>query len=429
MLFRLVLLYIVIFYSQIGGRVPILGKIRIEFLVGSLALCLILMRKLDRSRKAESGNQFNYAIIFFFISMLITIPISYWPGKSIETLIRVLKYFSIYIMIVSTVDTEEKLKQFVWTYLMMVFLIVGEPFLGVITGNATFGSHRGYDRLMGATGLWAHPNSLGGFASANLPFLYFLYKAENSKLKRWLILAIAVSSIGSIIFTGSRTAYVGVLGVVGAIWIVNPHKIRNIVLALFFLVVIWFVMPDDYRNQFLSLKSMDEVILSKDEAVDGSMMERWEIVRDAWMIFLDHPFLGVGVDAFPTVRGARFNRWQDTHNLYLQVLTNLGIIGGIAFFNLMVSIFKNLTRTKRHLETLGGRENIWLSQLAQAVTIFVLGRLIVGMFGMDLYENYWWFAGGLSVVMRRVASARALSESQHDVHSRPLAIASPKETL
>lgn len=416
MLFRLVLLYIIIFYSQIGLRIPILGKIRIEFLVGSLILCLILLKKLERSEKPQVGSQFNYAIAFFFMSMLVTIPFSYWPGKSIETLVQILKYFSLYIMVVSTVNTQEKLKQLVWVYLMMVFLIVGEPFLGVFTGRATFGSHRGYDKLMGETGLWAHPNSLGGFASANLPFLYFLWKAEDSKLKRWLILTIAICSIGSIIFTGSRTAYVGVLGVVGAIWMVSPYKARNAVLAIICLVIFWIAMPDDYRKQLLSLKSMDEVVLSNggtvDESLDGSMVERWEIVLDAWTIFLDHPILGVGIDAFRTARGERFNRWQDTHNLYLQILTNLGIIGAIAFFVLLLSIFKNLTGAKRGLEGLAGRENFWLFQLAQAVTVFILARLIVGMFGMDLYENYWWMAGGLSVVIFRLARSRSINPEE-----------------
>ena len=177
MLFKSVLAYVIILYSQIGGRIPILGAMRVELLVGSAILLVIAIKRIGTNASPSEPNGLDRAILLFFCSLVITIPTSYWPGRSVETLIQLIKLFSLYIMIVSTVDTVEKLRTFLWVYILMVGLIVGEPFVGMWTGTAQFDTHRGYPKLMGTTGLWAHPNSLGGFAAANLPVIYFLYGA------------------------------------------------------------------------------------------------------------------------------------------------------------------------------------------------------------------------------------------------------------
>lgn len=36
---------------------------------------------------------------------------------------------------------------------------------------------------------------------------------------------------------------------------------------------------------------------------------------------------------------------------------------------------------------------------AKAVSMFIVIRLVLGLFGMDLYEIYWWFSAGLVVAL------------------------------
>ena len=74
-----------------------------------------------------------------------------------------------------------------------------------------------------------------------------------------------------------------------------------------------------------------ETIFTQKDKEGNSTGTRKEILRDAWTVFLDNP-LGVGVGAFPAVRQQRFGRTQDTHILYLEIGTNLGIQGLIIFF-------------------------------------------------------------------------------------------------
>ena len=37
--------------------------------------------------------------------------------------------------------------------------------------------------------------------------------------------------------------------------------------------------------------------------------------------------------------------------------------------------------------------------MANAAAGFIFVRLVLGMFGMDLYEVYWWFGAGLAFAL------------------------------
>ncbi len=45
----------------------------------------------------------------------------------------------------------------------------------------------------------------------------------------------------------------------------------------------------------------------------------------------------------------------------------------------------------------------FLTSMVSAVTSFLIIRIVVSFFGLELYDNYWWIAGGLSFVMLKIA--------------------------
>ena len=52
-----------------------------------------------------------------------------------------------------------------------------------------------------------------------------------------------------------------------------------------------------------------------------------------------------------------------------------------------------------------GRDLRFLLALCRAAAGFIWVRLLLGLFGMDLYEVYWWFAAGLAVSLLSLAEA------------------------
>jgi len=105
-----------------------------------------------------------------------------------------------------------------------------------------------------------------------------------------------------------------------------------------------------------------------------------------------------------------FGRSQDAHNLYFEIATNLGIQGlfivGLLIYK-MISILRYIRITASKIIeklNLNDQDNFPVIsdlRLIEAVSLatiaFIILRLILGLFGMDLYEIYWWFALGITV--------------------------------
>src|SRR5262249_50419028 len=63
---------------------------------------------------------------------------------------------------------------------------------------------------------------------------------------------------------------------------------------------------------------------------------------------------------------------------------------------------------------------------ANALWVFLVIRLVVGAFGMDMYEVYWWFMSGLTIALfniNRIARAKteALVKESGSAGARPAA--------
>jgi O-antigen ligase len=196
-----------------------------------------------------------------------------------------------------------------------------------------------------------------------------------------------------IIFTGSRTGYVATIGLGLVFFVLSPGKTkwRYLILAGLIGAATLAFAPDQYKERFESIFTMQEK--------EGASAEtRMEIITDAIDVYLAYP-LGVGIGAFPLVRMEMFGRFQDTHNLYLELLTNLGPVGVIAFFMVIYQIFTVNKQIQKRLLGCRSPDQQFVAAVSRAVVAFIWARLFLGLFGMDTYEIYWWFAIGLSGAM------------------------------
>jgi len=231
------------------------------------------------------------------------------------------------------------------------------------------------------------------------------------------LLVLLGTSLTCVIYTGSRTAYVAFFAFLLWCWFMSKQKVRWIRYAVLIGILAFFVVPQQYKERFLSIGG--------EEAVGHSKAARIQTLEDAVIIFLENP-TGVGVASFPAVRIERFGRFKDTHNLYLEVATNLGVQGLIIFGILIVTIFRSYKIAYRNYRTQreelapylarddlpdSAREVLqkqaddlkFLMATCVAAASFIFVRLMLGMFGMDLYEIYWWFGSGLAICLHNLS--------------------------
>jgi putative inorganic carbon (hco3(-)) transporter len=407
------LVFVVARYIGINDRLTILSTIRFEMLLGLTAIIMATVKMSSQAPQIGAARPLLYSIIFLFILTAVQVPFAADPHLArIVFNDRVFKFAMLTFLMAVMVESPGTLNIFLLAYLFSIFYVTEESVEGLISGGL-YWQNQGVMRLHGAIPMYAHPNSLGGVAMGSLPFVWFLFP----HLKNWWIrlglLATGATSFICVVYSGSRTAYLGLLALLLWCWFQSAKKVRFGIILASVSVVLLPLLPHQYLERFKSIGGH--------EAEGNSKETRVEILQDAVAIFKTHPF-GVGVASFPAVRMARFNRSQDTHNLYLEVATNIGVQGLIAFLTfvaLMLAGFRRVAKAFQRQQVVlrqavAGKEIpgslrgplrkhfhelSYLRATAQAGAGFIVGRLVLGLFGMDYYEIYWWFAAGLVFVL------------------------------
>ena len=420
--------YVIIWYLQIGYRVPALGEIRFEFIYAAALSALVVATGLKDGIELDCPAV-KWTILLFLV-IFIQVPLSQDSDHSWTIFIdRVVKFSFMAFFIICFVRSPKHLAFFLAAFLLACLKMGQEGFVGQLTGSMVW-ENQGVMRLHGSTPIYAHPNSFAGMALGTMPFIIYLFPIVPKYIKVVFIVQL-IFAFNIVLHTGSRTGYVAFLIMMIFLILKSRNKKKVILLAgIMALVAIPFI-DEQYVARF-------KTIYTGQEIEGASMDTRKVILEDAMSVFLKHP-VGIGVGAFPMVRYQTFGRSQDTHNLYLEVATNLGIQGLIVFLVFLWKMimclnnsFHSIAEQKKELQCFlngGDREakNVTLAKdhkrdldfmeaTSKAVLLFLIVRLALGLFGMDFYEIYWWFALGLTVAIfdmnkKAEAKTRKIGES------------------
>lgn len=396
--------YVFIWFMQIGNRVPALGAIRIEFLTGVVLILLSVVAWVGQERKSSSYHSpLVWSILTLYGFLFVYTVFSYDSETSWAIFIdRVVKFSMMALFISMLIKNKYDLMLVLMGFMVAMLKITQEGVWGVITGGMIW-ENQGIPRLHGVTMMYRHPNSLSGLAVGALPFFLFLLRFQLGMVK--VVFAGAILGLLMVVmYTGSRTGYVATIILFLAIIIrVGLFKPKVILLLLSCLLLSAILIPEEYKGRF-------STIFKSEEERGSSANKRIEILNDAWAIAKKYP-MGIGVQAFPYVRDLEFGRQQDTHNLYLEVLTNIGPFGAITFAIFIVLIFKTNNRSRAILLK---NRNVFLAEVCYIINLYILCRLALGLFGMDLYEIYWWFAAGITIAVAKMAEI-SLKDEQASV--------------
>lgn len=417
----LFMLFTVAFYMCWGARRDILASMRFEFLLGLVLALICIFLLMTKSQNMAPSKAVLWGIGLLLAAMVVQLPFAADPIKSRLFFIdRVIKFSMLTFFISVLVQSPRHLRWFLFAFLFACFYLTQESVRGLISGGLVW-QNQGVMRLHGAVRMYAHPNSLAGMAMGTIPFVYFLSPVIRSWRWRLCLIPLFFTALICIIYSGSRTAYVAILVFVLYLFFTSPKKIRFLRIGLIVGVLAFTMLPHQYKERFMTIGGQEKEGKSKEKRI--------VILQDAWQVFLENPG-GVGVASFPAVRMARFGRSQDTHNLYLEVATNLGIQGLLIFFYLVTVILMTfrqvghafvrqrqslLSAVRKGKVGAGLRKRIsdhdrdlqFMVAVCKAGSGFIIVRLALGLFGMDLYEVYWWFAAGLAICLANLSTTVA----------------------
>ena len=163
---------------------------------------------------------------------------------------------------------------------------------------------------------YAGENGMGAFQAQCAVFLIGLSAFARKIWVRLGLLFVALTCVYSLVFTFSRGGYLGFLVGVLVLGIIKERKLLPI-LAL--LLLVWQgIVPNAVRERV-------QMTYSEGEGLDSSAQERVDLWEDAISVIKLNPVLGAGFDTYKYM--GRVGDFRDTHNYYLKVFVETGLVG------------------------------------------------------------------------------------------------------
>jgi len=243
---------------------------------------------------------------------------------------------------------------------------------------------------------------MGAYLSLCLPpLVYLLLKYPMPTHYRIALAVLVVLGLFNLIMSGSRAGMLTILAA-AAVTIARMGFRVGLVLTAFFvligLVAVYQASSYSVEQDILTRFLPSEV----GTGMDKSVVERFASIQAGWQDFLDNPITGVGPGMSHQV-----NRYAVPHQSVVMVLSETGLLGGIAFivWNLLI-FMRTAVATLR--STPSGREH-WTFLWLIGPTAWLFGGLIAGLtFSMSL--ALLWI--GITTAMLALASARIVPEGR-----------------
>lgn len=211
----------------------------------------------------------------------------------------------------------------------------GASLASLVTSNPSWQVAVGGQTIMRAIGLFPDPHMLAFYLGLALPFALALMFFE--KKFRWLFFAVCCLLLTVLLLTFSRGGYLG-LGVSLIVFFVLgwryfghlAKKFLAVSLTLVILVLLLVGWPVVAR------------LVSSFDLGEGSNLGRLAIWQDSWEVIKKDPLVGVGLGNYPAAvdfSGA-YRSAVTSHNLYLDIWAELGLLGLLAWLALVFTAVK-----------------------------------------------------------------------------------------
>lgn len=166
--------------------------------------------------------------------------------------------------------------------------------------------------------------------------LDYFRRLRNSKWK-YVSLAILVSFVIIILFTGSRTGLILVTITFG-LYCLSIRNFKNLVL-----IAIAIVLLSPIIYQYIPVSLWERFSETGDLVQSGNFSDRGHIWESGLKAFSsENILLGVGYSNFSTMLRQHYGWQMASHNTYLSYLVDLGIIGFVIFINILIKMMKSV---------------------------------------------------------------------------------------
>jgi O-antigen ligase len=316
-------------------------------------------------------------------------------GRSFGIMRNALETLLIYSFI-STCVTSQRSKRKLFMLYVMAFCTFG--IWGVVEG----GKVKAFMPL-------DDEDSFGPFMAIGVAMTYFVMSAERGFFKKFCLLSLFVT-LGGAVASFARGTFLSLVVLLVYIVIQSKEKIKAILkcciagMLLFLTAAV--VVPDFVPTYLMEIKTIWE-----EGATEGTGKDRMYLWTRGLSMFADNPILGVGPGCFgfkiasyitqetADAWGVRFQMYgRAIHNIYLEMLSETGLLG-LSMFTILLYSFRKKNVYMRSAGELTFNKSLDIKQetlgrLFRQYALGLEGGMIVflanGFFFNLLYYNWFW---------------------------------------
>jgi O-antigen ligase len=388
---------------------PALGSLQIE----RVYVLVMLLAWVIAPNKGFLPNRIHIALALFTAVLLSAWVLSPYANQmgcldAVENYVKVIVF---YLLVVTTVRDERGLRMLLLLFLAANSLYMAHSILELINGRYQW--RMGIRRMVGVDVTFGDPNAFASTLLYTLPLTLPFWREQPRKVPRFVLLGYTGAACFCILMTGSRAGFMGLVGLSGLVLLATAKRKGQAILmgafgSLAAFAVLSVALPGELQERYLTLVDSSHGPENANVSASGRLAGFLAGVA-AWQ---QAPVLGHGPAAFPYATG----REGHSHNVYGQVLSELGTVGTLAFVLLVWCFFHNWLESRRLRAALWPpRPNDFAATVVQAVGFDVVLLLVMGWAGHNLYRYNWqWIAAFQTIALhcvRRRAGAAAYASA------------------
>lgn len=351
-----------------------LGAQFIDILLLGTILGLMIQRKAILPQSNLNRFLLLFAVFCYLSlwsgSFFIHVPLPLWISDERFSFWKNYVEMFLFALVTASAIKEKKQVQLLLILMALSVLLVNRSYYSTLSDRDL--SHFSYDvRDAGPLG-YAGVNGLAAFevmASAFLLGVFAFTRKITGKVALVLMLGTCVYCL---LYSFSRGGY---LGLIVALVALGLFKSRWMLVVAAILVLSWqALLPASVQERILMTTEDAE----EGQQFDSSSQKRIELWEDAMSLFKQNPITGTGFQTYRYM--GRDDSLRDTHNYYVKVLAETGVVGLVLYLLLLWKLFRAGTGL-----FFGTDDPFW-----RAISLGFLGVLI-SVIAMDFFGDRWTY--------------------------------------
>jgi O-antigen ligase len=327
----------------------------------------------------------NKWMVLLSITIIISVAAAFYPEISKKRFMDFFNWVIIYFLIITIINTKERFYVF-----LCVFLISGAK---IAVGTAKVWVFRGFSftswGLSGPPGFFQNSGELAILMLILFPLFFYLSQALKPRVPKWefyILTILWVCPILTILGASSRGAQIALVLELFIIFRKSFFRIKPLLFVLILSIGLFKLMPEEQKQRFSE---------SGDDKTSQQRLLYWEHGLD--MIY-DYPLTGVGFFNFIPYYENYFSHdmlyehAELPHNIFIQVGTDVGVIGLACFCMLIFVAIRESVKIARN----DVMDPAWRA-IAAGFGAGVFGFVVAGQFVTVTYYPFLWI--NLSFIM------------------------------